>query len=499
MANKDIINLVRELNKELNYVVKGVKGAKLRELLELETHEYDVDLENITKQLKQEFSTKFSAAVSSSSFSPRLNGFMRRKTVADAIKKYVEGIHKKAKTMRPRVASLDVSGTETSFTVIATPTSDKNKSSIFALINRIRSEPLTTLRKSLEKELVVAFPELSENQVKDTIYGTERSKQVLNPNTNKIETKVYRSGGSLQLGHLSGYAIAERRLFKWGAEDKLGKFASVKTKDKNLSALIKVAVAISTAKSSTKLKTIELKADVSRLGDEGSSSNAAKGATYEAQLTDAIRLPLNEAMKTLAKIRRNPQDWAEFETSPSANAVVLSILLDAATKAGGKTNNKSRKISPSSSKVDTDLQLNLKSNKTTKRIKEESVGSINTQQLSRKKSDSSQQNKPNWLQLLPLINAKLTPQVIKNMGSPRLNNRTGRLAQSAQVVGVEQTPQGFPSFVFDYERDPYDVFDRTLGRSPWNTPERDPRTLVDQSVREIVREMAIGRFFTRRA
>jgi hypothetical protein len=111
---------------------------------------------------------------------------------------------------------------------------------------------------------------------------------------------------------------------------------------------------------------------------------------------------------------------------------------------------------------------------------------------------SSQQSR-NWLQLLPMINSRLTDTVAKNMGSPRLNFRSGRFAQSAKVVNVEQTPQGFPSFVFDYERDPYDVFDRTLGRSPWNTPQRDPRALVDVSVREIVREMAIGRFFTRRA
>jgi hypothetical protein len=88
---------------------------------------------------------------------------------------------------------------------------------------------------------------------------------------------------------------------------------------------------------------------------------------------------------------------------------------------------------------------------------------------------------------------------MQNMKNPRLINRTGRFAQSARVVNVEQTSQGFPSFVFDYERDPYDVFDRTLGRSPWNTAQRDPRALVDLSVREIVREMAIGRFYTRRA
>lgn len=85
------------------------------------------------------------------------------------------------------------------------------------------------------------------------------------------------------------------------------------------------------------------------------------------------------------------------------------------------------------------------------------------------------------------------------MKYPSLVNRTGTFGNSAKIVNVEQTREGFPTFVFDYERDPYDVFDRTLGRSPWNTPQRDPRALVDKSVRELVREMAIGRFYTRRA
>jgi hypothetical protein len=105
----------------------------------------------------------------------------------------------------------------------------------------------------------------------------------------------------------------------------------------------------------------------------------------------------------------------------------------------------------------------------------------------------------NWLSLLPLINQRLTPTVIANMRSPSLVNRTGTFANSAKVINIEQTREGFPTFVFDYERDPYNVFDKTQGRSPWNTPERDPRALVDKSLREIVREMAIGRFYTRRA
>ena len=36
------------------------------------------------------------------------------------------------------------------------------------------------------------------------------------------------------------------------------------------------------------------------------------------------------------------------------------------------------------------------------------------------------------------------------------------------------------------------------GSEPWATPERDPRKLIDGSIREIAARLAIGRFFTRR-
>lgn len=105
----------------------------------------------------------------------------------------------------------------------------------------------------------------------------------------------------------------------------------------------------------------------------------------------------------------------------------------------------------------------------------------------------------NWLSLVNIINKKLPQQVASNMGAPGLVYRTGRLADSSKIVNIETTKEGYPSIIFDYQRDPYNVFDRAKGASPWNTPARDPRALVDKSVREIVQEMAIGRFYTRRA
>ena len=101
------------------------------------------------------------------------------------------------------------------------------------------------------------------------------------------------------------------------------------------------------------------------------------------------------------------------------------------------------------------------------------------------------------LRLINLINQKLPRQVAQNMGSPRLNLRTGRFAGSVRVVDVITTAKGFPSFGYTYQRAPYEVFEATSG-TRFSSVERDPRTLIDTSIREIASELAIGRFFTRR-
>lgn len=94
-----------------------------------------------------------------------------------------------------------------------------------------------------------------------------------------------------------------------------------------------------------------------------------------------------------------------------------------------------------------------------------------------------------------LINAKLPKTLQKNMQSPRLNYRTGRFANSVSITDVAQTTKGFPSFGYTYDKFPYQTFE--VGGAQ-GTVERDPRQLIDASIREIAAEMALGRFFTRR-
>ena len=102
------------------------------------------------------------------------------------------------------------------------------------------------------------------------------------------------------------------------------------------------------------------------------------------------------------------------------------------------------------------------------------------------------------LQLIALFNAKLPDTVQKNMTEPALVNRTGVFAESVRVTDVTKTPKGFPSFGYTYDKEPYGVFEMGMGAAPWATPERDPRRIIDQSMREIAKQAAIGRFFTRR-
>ena len=83
------------------------------------------------------------------------------------------------------------------------------------------------------------------------------------------------------------------------------------------------------------------------------------------------------------------------------------------------------------------------------------------------------------------------------MGEPALTNRTGRFAQSVRAVDVVQTPQGFPSIGYTYMKNRYGVYESTSG-TKFSDVERDPRPLIDQSIREIAIGFGLGRLYTRR-
>lgn len=102
------------------------------------------------------------------------------------------------------------------------------------------------------------------------------------------------------------------------------------------------------------------------------------------------------------------------------------------------------------------------------------------------------------ISLINLLNSQLQDVLVRNMSEPALVNRTGRFAESVKVINVNTTPKGYPSIGYTYMKEPYQVFEMGRGRAPWATPARDPKTLIEGSIREIAQSHIEGRFFVRR-
>jgi len=107
------------------------------------------------------------------------------------------------------------------------------------------------------------------------------------------------------------------------------------------------------------------------------------------------------------------------------------------------------------------------------------------------------QSTSNMKTLLGILNSRINDTVAANMGSPRLENQTGRFASSVRITEVTKTRQGFPSIGYTYDTTPYQVFESTSG-SRFSSVDRDPRSLIDASIREIAQQLAVGRLYTRR-
>ena len=65
------------------------------------------------------------------------------------------------------------------------------------------------------------------------------------------------------------------------------------------------------------------------------------------------------------------------------------------------------------------------------------------------------------------------------------------------MTDITKTTKGFPSIGYTYDRANYEQYEVSSG-SRYASAQRDPRALIDRSLREIAAGMMLGRFFTRR-
>lgn len=188
----------------------------------------------------------------------------------------------------------------------------------------------------------------------------------------------------------------------------------------------------------------------------------------------------------LESLTKELQDIANLQSSTSLKDGVSQVLLEkAAPKAAKVKGKKKKKVKEYSRAKSTKKTVNKKR---TRIVRDNSVdvsGGV--------PQGDGPSNLP--LQLIGAFNRDLPNTLRKNMQSPRLQYRTGRFANSVKVVDVATTASGFLSFGYVYQKSPYQTFEPGFAQG---SVDRDPRRLIDRSMREIASSYALGRFYTRR-
>jgi len=447
-------------------------NSTLRETLNSYKHEFKVDLNSLNKEALYQLEELINTVGNPSS--AEIN---RRKQVLNTlIANYTNSLYEAYKKYKGEATITFLKGSSnSSFTIRVTggvKASGKGLIDVFTSINNVRTRKLLPdLRDSILLDIFLAE---NTEELDKALYG--------NKYINKFGKEV-RGGGLFQLGHEKQGSVSVRRkaeilssLSKAGGALEVLKGTKFSKEER---ASLKLEV--STYAKAEAGKLLKEFTSTLKLNEESAKRNQGDSSRERAFL-NALSMEVKNHLL-------NKTNLFTTKTSSSALDVAISRLTDTAKTSGAKVK-KAMKASSSKTSAKRGIQGTTTSSSGTEQFSKVKAKSIS-------KQDTPQ--KVNWASLIAIINRKLPKQVEHNMGAPGLVYRTGRLADSAKVVNVQTTKEGYPSIVFDYQRNPYDVFDRTLGKSPWNTPARDPRALVDKSVREIVQEMAIGRFYTRRA
>jgi len=256
-----------------------------------------------------------------------------------------------------------------------------------------------------------------------------------------------------------------------------------------------------------------LDSDLKKLGIDLIVERDDKSGTYQFKMQSTVdnqqkgflsakqRQDFEKQLKNAIELLNNEESILNIQGSPSMleikkNEAQLTILKPF-EKVQGVTVKKPKKLKKSKKR-----SVNQKSKVNSKVIKQPAirvaVSKVSLTKLRRNKQKGSGSAASHPLRLIGLINKDLPNTVRKNMQAPGLENQTGRFAESVRLTDVIQTPKGYPSFGYTYQKNPYQVFEMGRGQTPWASPERDPRKVIDRSIREIAAQFAIGRFYTRR-
>lgn len=94
------------------------------------------------------------------------------------------------------------------------------------------------------------------------------------------------------------------------------------------------------------------------------------------------------------------------------------------------------------------------------------------------------------INVVNIINMQLADKIRQNMGSPRLNYRTGRFAASAKLLTPTVDKDGAIRLPYTYMKYPYQTYEPGFARG---NNQRDPKLLISKSIREIATSLVTSR------
>ena len=463
MSRKLLEKLANEIENELE------KNKNLRDDLNLLQHTIVITEARLSKAIFDELNFK---SVNDKDQFPAWTSLSveQRNKIVDIIKPTIKGamkeIHEEALKLKQQTSSNDKitflvspkTFTENSTVIRATSIFPENS-------NFQRQNPYS--KKTYDLNSFSAIRTIYSKATKKIFNAiSEELKIIRNQKTNPI------AGAKVALEHKEGVV-----------EVKASKIANV------INELTR-ASSLSSQKRTALIKEFGLKIALDYLStEEKTTVDVGIGSYYKnAQQAGIKEGPLGKNLKNLVKDIRErlaKNDLKTFSGSDDRVTIEKKKIVKTFKKAkNSKTINTKLKLSKQ--KVKKDIKGKIKASN--------SVGNFKPKTQKTYPIPSS----INLQSLIPFINAKLTETVIENMVYPKLQNRTGRFASSVKVLNVFETEKGFPSIGYTYQKNPYQIFEQGAGKTPWATDQRDPRKLIDQSIREIAKELIAGRFYTRR-
>jgi len=446
---------LKEVLERIEEDIKRTSNAYRNLISNYEVHEFEISAENIIQEVEKEMKAREGAK----NLSPATSRIIRKEVRKMCRVLYLEFHPKKFDSSGKKwTKTSELQGSSLDFTFVLASKPGRT-ANVFNTFKRIKQKAQRPLIRELNKKLRALNKGRKEGSQAELIKSQK---------------------GFLDIGHKEDSSVSLQRAAK--VQKALWKFDG----NKSLSPLARQVIDELSEQITWEISKDDSgpPTDVIKASLESKTINRASTSEEKQEV-----LNLNKALKKA--IDAIGTEFAYIEGSDSSVTKRQKIIIESFV--GPLRRNKKVKIKT----IDTEIKRSKgKASLAIKKAKaaKKSFDDKDSTQLSRLRQQSSAAQP---LHLINLLNKELPDTIKKNMREPGLVNRTGTFAESAKVVDVISTRKGFPSFGYTYQRNPYQVFE-TGSKGNWATPERDPRVLIDKSIREIARQYAVGRFFTRR-